>query len=99
MTDFAQLGLGYFDASRSSWHKVKVFKDNIELYVAATYGGGRGTGGDVIDSRGTTVVVHYGLCNLPDAGYQPRLADDRVGHFLSVVKDFSSDNKDTSFVR
>ena len=53
----------------------------------------------VIDGRGTTVVIHYGLCQLPDDGYQPRLADDRVGHFLSVVKDFSSDSRDTSFLR
>ncbi len=53
----------------------------------------------VIDSRGKTVVIHYGLCQLPEHGYQPRLADDRVGYFLSVVKDFSSDNEDTSFLR
>jgi hypothetical protein len=53
----------------------------------------------VIDSRGKTIVVHYGLCQLPEHGYQPRLADDRVGYFLSVVKDFSSDNEDTSFLR
>jgi Met-zincin/Domain of unknown function (DUF5117)/Domain of unknown function (DUF5118) len=98
MTDFAQLGRGYFDPGRSSWHKVKAFPRNIEMQVAATYAGmGRGDG--VIDGRGTTIVVHYGLCELPDSGYQPRLADDRVGHFLSVVKDFSSDNRDTPFVR
>ena len=103
MTDFAQLGVGSFDTSRSIWHKVKVFPKNIELEVAATYSGGRGRGrgGDdsVIDGRGTTVVLHYGLAELPQGGYQPRLADDRVGYFLSVVKDFSSESKDTSFLR
>jgi hypothetical protein len=100
MTDFAQLNLGYFDAGRSTWHKVKAFKRNIELEVMATYSG-RGWNWDdsVIDRRGTTVVVHYGLCELPDNGYKPRLADDRVGYFLSVVKDFSSDNGDTAFLR
>jgi hypothetical protein len=103
MTDFAQLGIGFFDSSRSTWHKVKAFPRNIEIEVSATYGSGRGArrGGDdsVIDSRGTTVVIHYGLCELPDPGYQPRLADDRVGFFLSVVKDFNSEKPDTSFVR
>ncbi len=105
MTDFAQLNLGSFDANRSVWHKVKAFKDNIELEVAATFDGGGGgrffLGGDdgVIDSRGNTVVLHYGLCRLPESGYQPRLADDRVGYFLSVVKDFSSDKEDSAFVR
>ena len=101
MTDFAQLGLGSFDANRSTWHKVKAFPRNIELEVAATYAGGQRFCGDdsVIDARGNTVVIHYGLCQLPDDGYQPRLADDRVGHFLSAVKDFSTDSKDTTFVR
>src|SRR5207249_1192321 len=99
MTDFAQLGLGYFDSNRSTWHKVKAYPRNIELQVSATYGGGRGGDDSVIDGRGTTVVVHYGLCELPDPGYSPRLADDRVGHFLSVVKDFNSEKQDTSFVR
>src|SRR4051812_21311287 len=81
MTDFAQLRRGMFDASRSTWVKVKAFPKNIELQVAATYSG---PGGDsVIDGRGATVVIHYGLCQLPDGGYQPRLADDRVGHFIS----------------
>ncbi len=99
MTDFAQLNLGFFDASRSSWHKVKAFPRNVEVEVAATYAGRGSRSDSVIDGRGTTVIVHYGLCELPDGGYQPRLADDRVGHFLSVAKDFSSDSHDTAFLR
>jgi hypothetical protein len=101
MTNFAQLPFGSFDANRSTWHKIKVFPRNVELEVAATFEGGFSFfGGDsVIDDRGKTVVIHYGLCELPDNGYQPRLADDRVGYFLSVVKDFSSDNEDTAFLR
>src|SRR6202011_1116730 len=98
MQDFAQLGLGFFDNNRSTWYKIKAFPKNIELYVSATFCGA-GIGGDsVIDSRGVTVVIHYGLVQLPD-GSQPRLADDRVGYFLSVIKDFSNDKGDTSFVR
>ncbi len=98
MSDFAQLGRGTFDPSRSTWHKIKAFPRNIELQVAATYSHGW-WGDTVIDRRGTTIVVHYGLCEMPDSGYHPRLADDRVGYFLSAVKDFSSDSKETPFVR
>jgi hypothetical protein len=98
MTDFAQLRMGGFDASRSSWHKIKAFPRNIELQVQATYsGGGRSFG--AIDSRGNTIVIHYGLAQLPEGGYTPRLADDRVGYFLTAVKDFDSKSRDTSFVR
>ncbi len=103
MSDFAQVGLGSFDRNRSTWGKIKAFPRNVEIQVAATFAGsGRSFfGGDdsVIDSRGSTIVLHYGLVELPDSGFQPRVADDRVGYFLSVVKDFTSDNKDTSFLR
>ena len=99
MTNLAQLPLGFLDPNRSTWHKVKAFKNNIELEVAVTFAGtGRGSG-SVIDTRGTTLILHYGLVELPTSGYQPRLADDRVGYYLSVVKDFSSDNKDSAFLR
>jgi hypothetical protein len=99
MSDFAQLGLGFFDAGRSTWHKIKTFPRNIELEITATFGGSRGGDDSVIDGRGNTIVIHYGLAELPESGYQPRLADDRVGYFLSVVKDFSSEDRDTSFLR
>ncbi len=110
MQDLAELNLGQFDATRSGWHKVKAFPKNVEMQVSATFNGRRmpgmmggmgGPGGDesVIDSRGITVVVHYGLCELPGPGYTPRLADSRVGYFLSTVKDFSTDSQDTSYVR
>ncbi|HWG42078.1 MAG TPA: zinc-dependent metalloprotease [Gemmataceae bacterium] len=101
MTDFAELHMGSFDSNRSTWHKIKAFPRNIELEVSATFDGSHSFFGDdsVIDSRGKTVVIHYGLCQLPEHGYHPRLADDRVGYFLSAVKDFSSDNADTAFLR
>lgn len=102
LTDFAQLGLGSLDRGRTSWHQVKAFKDNLELEVEATYGGNRGgfRGADgVADPRGITVVIHYSLIKAPDGGYRPRVADDRVGYFLSASKDFGSDNPDTAFVR
>ncbi len=101
--DFAQLGLGVLDPSRTTWHKVKAFPHNVELQVAATFAGGRGTsrgGSDaVIDPRGATVVLHYGLVEMPDAGYTPRLADDRIGYFVTAVKDFSGGKPDTNYVR
>jgi hypothetical protein len=102
MTDFAQLGIGHFDANRSVWHKIKAFPRNVELQVQATFSGGRRyffEDNGTIDPRGNTIVIHYGLAQLPEGGYQPRLADDRVGYFVSAMKDFSSTSKDTSFVR
>jgi hypothetical protein len=98
MSNFADLPLGFLDQNRSTWQKVKAFPKNVEIQVAATFNG-RGTGDDVIDPRGNTVVIQYGLVELPDGLYQPRLADDRIGHFITAVKDFTSDSRDTAYVR
>ena len=106
LTDFAGLGLGPMDRSRSSWHKIKAFENNVELEVEATFGsrsrsgGGRSYGDDgVVDPRGVTLVVHYSLAKRPNPGYKPRFADQRVGHFISATKDFGSSSPDTTFVR
>ena len=103
MTDFAQLGLGSIDRSRSSWQKVKGFPNNLELELETTYGGGRrgfGGGDDgVADSRGLTLVIHYSLMRTPDSGFRSRPADDRVGYFLTASKDFGSSSPDTNYVR
>lgn len=97
-SNFGQLPFGFPDRSRTSWNKIKTFPNNIELQVETTFSG-RGNDPAVVDSRGLTVVVHYSLCRLPDPMYRPRMADNRVGHFLSAVKDFGSNNPDTQFVR
>ncbi|MHC4180299.1 MAG: DUF5117 domain-containing protein, partial [Planctomycetota bacterium] len=70
-----------FSKDKSTWAAVKGFKDNIELQVAATYSsGGTRSLETVADSRGVTLHVHYSISRLPQTGYKPRPADDRVGY-------------------
>ena len=79
-----------FSSNKSAWAEVKGLPDNVELEVAATYASGGVFSLDTVpDSRGATINVHYSISLLPQTGYQPRLADDRVGHFLTAIKDFS----------
>ncbi len=107
LSDFADLRLGALDRNRTTWHKIKAFPNNLELEVEATYTRpSPGAGlmidfGDtgVADMRGVTLVIHYSLCKLPGPGYKPRLADHRVGHFISANKNFGSSDPDTPFVR
>ena len=106
LTNFAELPLGSMDRTRSGWHRVKGFPNNLELEVEATFSPGRGgyygmMGGDdgVADPRGITLVIHYSLMKTPDHGYRERKADDRVGHFLSASKDFGKVDADSNFVR
>ena len=106
MTDFAQLGLGMVDRSRSSWSKVKGFheqhgaggRDHLQWRRTPLRHDGLARDG-VADHRGITLVIHYSLMKTPDFGYHPRGADDRVGHFLSATKDFGVTDPDTNFVR
>jgi hypothetical protein len=89
-----------FSQQKSNWGDVKAFDENMELEVAATYASSGTADIDTIaDSRGATINVHYSISKIPNTGYQPRLADDRVGYFLTAVKDFSSKSDRDQFVR
>lgn len=89
-----------FSPSKSNYAAVKGFKDNVEIQVAATYASsGAFELESVADSRGATINVHYSISGLPQTGYRPRLADDRVGYFLTVTKDYSSKSDDDRFTR
>jgi len=103
-TDLPQIGSrlsGFsFARDRSTWASVKAFPDNVELQIAATYGSsGTTTIETVPDTRGATITVHYSLSLLPQNSYKPRLADDRVGYFVTALKDFSQKVDEDRFVR
>jgi hypothetical protein len=87
-----------FVSDRSTWAKVKSFNENIELEVAAVYSGLGGLQ-TVADPRGVQVNVHYSISRLPSTDYKPRKADDRVGYFLTAIKNFSDKEDDQNFVR
>ncbi len=89
-----------FAGDRSTWASVKGFENNIELEVAATYASGGQMEIDTVpDSRAATINVHYSISKLPQTSYQPRVADDRIGYFLTVVKDFSAKSDRDQFIR
>ncbi|MCA9162359.1 MAG: zinc-dependent metalloprotease [Pirellulaceae bacterium] len=112
LVDFTQVFMGdlpqisqvlpgfMFSPQKSYWESIKAFDGNMELTVAATYQSGGSIELDsVADSRGVTINVHYSISKLPSTGYEPRLADDRVGYFLTVVKDYSDKTDREQFVR
>ncbi len=104
MTDLPKISMvlpGFvFSSTKSSYASVKGFPDNVEVEVAATYASSGKTSIDSVpDSRGVTINVHYSISRLPSTGYQPRLADPRVGHFLTVLKDYSKQTDGDQYVR
>ena len=105
MSDLPQISLvlpGFaFSHGKSTWGPIDALPKNVELTVAATYASsGSSNIESVPDSRGITVSVHYSISELPVTSYKPRLADDRIGYFLTVLKDFSKkETEDDRFVR
>ncbi|MBI3538659.1 MAG: zinc-dependent metalloprotease, partial [Candidatus Eisenbacteria bacterium] len=91
-----------FDKERSALGSIKVFPENMEIEATLTYSPSDRIGLNaptVPDDRYIPVSVHYSFSKLPAKPMMPRLADDRTGYFLTVMKDFSRDDKEHFFVR
>ncbi len=93
-------------ADESYFGNAKAFPQNVEIESVMNFSG---SGDDedeetqsfitVPDSRGFTLRVHYSLSQLPNNNYQPRLADDRIGYFITAYQDLSNDERKQPFVR
>lgn len=51
------------------------------------------------DSRSFIHRYRYSLSELPDDGYRPRAADDRIGHFYTLYQDYTSPLRADPYVR
>jgi len=80
---------------RSSIYRpyTKAFPENSEVDVALTFATqgkpGQTVASIVPDSRSLTLRQHISFLQLPDAGYQPRVLDPRVGFFGITFKDYA----------
>ncbi|RAM52169.1 MAG: peptidase M43 [Hapalosiphonaceae cyanobacterium JJU2] len=94
-------------ADESYFGNAKAFPENVEIESVMNFSGSSEDDEDeetqsfitVPDSRGFTLRVHYSLSQLPNNNYQPRLADDRIGYFLTAYQDLSNDERKEPFVR
>lgn len=55
---------------------------------------GMSAGAPLADPRSLPLEVTYNLFFLPENGYRPRLADPRVGYFVTEFQDFTEDKDD-----
>jgi hypothetical protein len=93
---------GYrFDRNNSAFGQVKSFADNALLEVALHFAtdNPRARTLTLPDARSLPIIVKYDLAELKKSDYKPRLADDRVGHFLSVQADYSTDHPRSMMIR
>lgn len=92
---------GYqFDQENSYFGSIKAFPDNTEIEVILHF---RGVNPYPIptlpDPRSFQHTYHYSLSTLPETNYRPRLADDRIGHFLTMYMDYNSVLRDSPYNR
>ena len=89
------------DKENSYIRQVKGFPENVELEARLHFAGSRPAGFvNLADARSLFISYRYSLSQVPAAtGFMPRIADDRLGHFISLYADYSDDHRETPFVR
>jgi hypothetical protein len=93
----AQYGM---DKENSYFGEIKSFPANSEIDVALHFTtSSPKTHPTVPNAKSFYHTYHYSLSELPDTGFNPRLADDRIGHFLTMYQDYTSQLQDTPYVR
>jgi hypothetical protein len=106
LTDYAMVGhltseakLPYtFDKENSYFSELKSFPLNSEIEVTLHFKSSKPQPlFTLADSRSMLHRYHYSLSALPETGYQPRFADDRIGHFLTIYQDYSSLLEETPY--
>ncbi|MCI0675252.1 MAG: zinc-dependent metalloprotease [Phycisphaerales bacterium] len=65
------------NASLAKLGQVKAFPENVEIPVTLPMGDGEMT------------TLHYSISVIPKTDYKPQEADERIGYFLTVYKDFT----------
>ncbi len=112
MTDFAGLASAFpwligqsynLNPGTSSVGNLKAFPLNLEIdwvYGFSATGTSWFSPETLVDPRGFSLTVRYSLSELPtNNGYRPRLADERIGHFLTAYQDLSHQGSGEAFVR
>ncbi|WP_414752461.1 zinc-dependent metalloprotease [Anabaena sp. CCY 9910] len=95
------------NTDQSSFGSAKTFPHNLEIESVLNFSSSTGTNPNnemlyfttVPDSRGFTLRVHYSLSQLPENNYRPRIADERVGYFITAYQDLSKEERNDPFVR
>ncbi|MBI4424194.1 MAG: zinc-dependent metalloprotease, partial [Elusimicrobia bacterium] len=85
-------------AGQLSW--AKAFPRNVEISSELVFSSPEGvSSGYRPDSRNLTIGLRYSLSAPPEDAFEPREADDRLGHFTTVFEDFTDATKSEVTVR
>ncbi len=89
-----------FDKENSYYETVKSFPLNSELDIRLHYRTNKPQSAPALQNGMSMFhTYHYSLSALPEGDYVPRLADDRVGHFLTLYQDYTELDTENPYVR
>jgi hypothetical protein len=87
-----------FDKGDSYFSELNSFPENTEIEVTLHFKSTKPLPVFTLsDSRSMLHRYHYSLSTLPETDYKPRIADDRLGHFLTLFQDYTSVLEDTPY--
>lgn len=97
---FGPVARYHLDSRLSYFGPTKAFPKNVDIESDLTMSSfNAGPTDTVPDSRSLFLRVHYSIVELPNDGYKPRLADDRMGYFITAMRQYDDPETTTSFVR
>ncbi|MFH2055452.1 MAG: zinc-dependent metalloprotease [bacterium] len=89
-----------FDDKNSYFEEIKSFPENTEIEVKLHYATSKPSESITMGSPYSMFLsYHYSLSTIPETDYRPRLADDRVGFFLTQYQDYSDLTMESPYVR
>lgn len=93
--------LGYrFDNKNSYYEMVKAFPSNCEIGVRLHFTTSKPPDADHLqNSMSMFESYRFSLYELPESDYVPRLADERLGYFQTVYKDYTRLDTETPYRR
>lgn len=95
----AKIGFS-FDKKNSYFSQVKSFPNNTEIDVKLHFKTSRPVSAPTMQNPFSMFhTFHYSLSTLPETDYVPRLADDRIGHFLTMHQDYTTLDSESPYVR
>ncbi len=87
----------FFALRTTTIEKVNAFPKNLELTMDGLFVSRTKTA--TTPPGAAMIKLRYSISTMPEPGFRPRYADDRVGHFMMVAKDFTRDDVDTRYIR
>lgn len=87
------------DRNKATWGKIKNYPQNTEIEVGPVEFSQVEQHGDHTHTTTYSRSIRFSFSNIPQSDYNPRIADNRIGYFLTAKKDYTLKGDMEPFVR